>query len=111
MREFLRRDKWLRRSLVLLLLAAVGWFVVAQTTFVFAWSLDSSPADLNQIYAWCGANDPQIWGPASVSACASATHAWDLVGVIELVGLAALIVTGYRVYRYNFPKTRPVRGY
>lgn len=108
---WLRRDTWLRRSVILLLLCLLGWALVAHTTFMFAPTLDGSPTSLGVIHAWCSANDPAIWGPNSVSACSQQNTWWAVQSWLEVIGLVAFLVVGFRVYQINFGRRRTAREY
>jgi hypothetical protein len=106
----LRQDRWLRWSLVALVIAAFVWFLVAHTTVLMAWTLNSAPANLGQIHAWCGSVVGQAYSAAGVgqsaTACASSVGWWDFASWLELVMIVAVVLGGYRIYRYHFPKRR-----
>ena len=108
--ELLRRDRWLRRSVVVLAVAAFVWFLVAHTTFLTGWTLDGSPANLGQIRAWCSSYDGQLYVLSGVnqsaSACASSSKWWAFDGFLEIVMVVTVIIVGFRVYRYN-PEAPP----
>jgi hypothetical protein len=110
MMEVLRRDKWLRRSLVALAVVTFVWFLVAHTTVVDAYTLNSAPANLGQIHAWCSSVIGQAYSSAGVgqsaSACSQQNTWWAVASWLELAMIVAVVVTGYRIYRYNFPKRR-----
>jgi hypothetical protein len=48
----------------------------------------------------------------SASACASSSKWWVFDGFLEIVMVVSVIIVGFRVYRYNFPKRRrPTQEY
>lgn len=108
--EALRRDRWLRRSVVMLVVAAFVWFLVAHTTVFFAPTLDSAPASLGQIHAWCSSVIGQAYSSSGVgqsaSACSQSNTWWSVASFLVLAMILSVIFAGFRVYRYNFPKRR-----